>query len=646
MNECIPWHRHIPSRVEAKTRTVKLACLTFCILFGCAAFVPARGSAPGMDTAVSCASVSQIPQRECEALGTLYYSLDGKRWSYSDGWLQSNQPCSWVGVLCHGGHVTGLSLAFNNLNGVLPGAVGDLPHLTTLNLIHNQIRGLPPELAELTSLQSLFLSNNNLTSLPPEIGELSNLRELHLSGNPLALLPPEVGALSELRELYLLIDSLWELPPELAVLQNLRVLRVSSPLLSETLPDMGLWRQLEVLELSGCRLNVWPAGLDALPALHTLDLSHNELVVLPAAVGYLTKLRVLDLSDNSLADIPAEIGHLHLLTALDLSQNELGVLPDEIGALTSLESLDLSANRLAGVPAALGNLASIQNELNVAHNRLSALPARVSEGELVRAGWQDTQTVPPTELRAEIVTERVTEIEAGSAAESGAEKQVRLTWRPITYTDGGGYYEILHSAAAVDGEHDVASPDADERAVEYQVVGQTTSKETDTYILEGLDPTQVHEWVLRTYTPAHDIQKNYLWSEPSARIQLYFPHVTLNHRQGQPGTLFAATAEGFPPSTAVNVYANGLLLDTLTTDSDGTLHFVLNTTDADPGEYEIEVAVDVRSLFARAASPLTLSHESARHAPPAATAPIVFVPNGLTKMQSDERQIYLPTIVR
>lgn len=593
------------------------------------AATPAGTSGPGSNSATPCASVSEIPRAECEALKAIYYSLDGPSWSYQEGWLQSNRPCSWVGVRCHGGRVTELSLAFNNLNGVVPGAVGDLQSLTSLNLIHNQIRGLPPELGQLAHLQSLFLSNNNLAALPPEIGALANLRELHLSGNPLTTLPPEIGELHQLRELYLLIDSLWALPPEMAALANLRVLRVSAPLLSEALPDMSRWTHLEVLALSGCNLNVWPAPVEALSNLHTLDLSRNNLVVLPAALGRLTGLRTLDLSANALADVPTEIGQLRSLTVLDLSGNELSTLPAELGALTALQRLDLTANRLAALPATLRALTAIQHELIVDYNRLRTLPEGLERGNLVRTGWQKTQTIPPTDLHVAVL----------------AQNRVQLTWVPISYTMDGGFYEIMHrsgySATALLAEEDPHS-----QSGEYEIVGRTPSKQSSAYVVEGLDPTQVHEWALRTYTPAHDLQKNYLWSEPGAAIRQYFTHLALNHSDGQPGTIFAATAGGFPPEAAVDIYANDRLLDTFPTDAAGALHFLLDTGEADEGAYTIAVAADAAGVSARSTAPLTLASESDRHTPPPEAHPVVWVPSGLVPAHNPVRQVYLPTIMR
>jgi hypothetical protein len=40
-----------------------------------------------------CATVSQIPQSECQTLMTLYNSTDGAGWRYRSGWLGTATPC-------------------------------------------------------------------------------------------------------------------------------------------------------------------------------------------------------------------------------------------------------------------------------------------------------------------------------------------------------------------------------------------------------------------------------------------------------------------------------------------------------------------------------------------------------------------------
>ena len=64
---------------------------------------------------VDCASVTEIPVSECDALLALHAATDGANWITRTGWLETDTPCSWFGVTCTGGFVTALSLYGNNL---------------------------------------------------------------------------------------------------------------------------------------------------------------------------------------------------------------------------------------------------------------------------------------------------------------------------------------------------------------------------------------------------------------------------------------------------------------------------------------------------------------------------------------------------
>lgn len=93
-----------------------------------------------------------VPSGERRVLTELYASTGGDRWSNRSGWGSAKSVCEWYGVRCEfpGGDATrpvvaGLSLDFNNLDGELPAAVGDLAHLKSLSVAGNKLRGRLPE---------------------------------------------------------------------------------------------------------------------------------------------------------------------------------------------------------------------------------------------------------------------------------------------------------------------------------------------------------------------------------------------------------------------------------------------------------------------------------------------------------------------
>lgn len=84
----------------------------------------------------------------------------GNTWLRNDNWKNQNAPISSLwGVITDNDTVVGINLPSNNLTGVLPGSLNELP-LTYLDLSMNSISGdLPGQLASL-NLQFVNLSGN------------------------------------------------------------------------------------------------------------------------------------------------------------------------------------------------------------------------------------------------------------------------------------------------------------------------------------------------------------------------------------------------------------------------------------------------------------------------------------------------------
>jgi hypothetical protein len=114
---------------------------------------------------------STVPQ-DSLALTELYNTTGGNFWPNKSNWL-SGPVNTWFGVTVNGaGRVTSLSLASNNVNGVLPTSFTNLSALQTLNLFNNNISALPAGFAAMDTLTNVNLANNALTfeDLEPIMG--------------------------------------------------------------------------------------------------------------------------------------------------------------------------------------------------------------------------------------------------------------------------------------------------------------------------------------------------------------------------------------------------------------------------------------------------------------------------------------------
>ncbi len=92
------------------------------------------------------ATHAPLPQNQRDALFTLYESSNGDLWTRRDGWLgHPGTECTWYGITCTDGVVTGIDLSANALVGTIPAALGALSGLQVLNLADNNLAGVVPD---------------------------------------------------------------------------------------------------------------------------------------------------------------------------------------------------------------------------------------------------------------------------------------------------------------------------------------------------------------------------------------------------------------------------------------------------------------------------------------------------------------------
>lgn len=454
-----------------------------------------------------------------------------------------------------------LACASCGLDGDIPPGIGRLASLAELDLRDNALTGLPAEIDGLAALERLLLADNALAELPPTIAGARGLRVLDLARNRLDRLPVELADLSILR-LDVTGNQLVALPdlsglrvlrapdnllqgemPDLSASPGLEILDLSgNPFAPGPVPEaMRGLRQLRELDLRGTgRTGEIPAWLGELENLSWVDLSENPFEPGPVPQLFLflprlhrlfldatgrtgpipdwlgnTPLSMLSLRDNPFDDGPlpaflavSRIAHVDLsgtgrtgtlppevaenpsLRVLRLDRNRLrGPIPAEWGGFPSLEILGLAANRLRGaIPRELVFLTRLREEggIDLRWNALQGSPdlaAFLNGRQTAGADWRDTQTVAPGNLR-------------GAAAGSA---RARLSWTPIRYRDGAGWYEILHSFSP-EGPFTPIAATADKRARSVEV--------------PGLAPRTRHYFRVRTVTPAHGANANRLVSAP------------------------------------------------------------------------------------------------------------------------------------
>ncbi|XP_038944265.1 DISP complex protein LRCH3 isoform X17 [Rattus norvegicus] len=122
---------------------------------------------------------------------------------------------------CHFVSLESLNL-YQNCIRYIPEAVLNLQALTFLNISRNQLSTLPVHLCNLP-LKVLIASNNKLVSLPEEIGQLRHLTELDVSCNEIQTVPSQIGNLEALRDFNVRRNHLLRLPEELAEVPLIRL---------------------------------------------------------------------------------------------------------------------------------------------------------------------------------------------------------------------------------------------------------------------------------------------------------------------------------------------------------------------------------------------------------------------------------------
>ncbi|XP_059462264.1 receptor-like protein EIX2 [Corylus avellana] len=177
-----------------------------------------------------------------------------------------------------------LDLNYNELEGSIPKAFGNIINLVHLHLSSNYFEGKIPQstLENLHYLQVLDLSQNSLSGEVPDLSKLTFLSELHLSKNQLnGSLPNVLGKLSKLQVLDLSLNSFEGVITEahLSNLSTLRQLDFSSNSLSlKFSPSWVPPFHLDTINLGSCNLGpAFPQWLQTQKNFSWLDISNATI---------------------------------------------------------------------------------------------------------------------------------------------------------------------------------------------------------------------------------------------------------------------------------------------------------------------------------------------------------------------------------
>ncbi|MCY4449129.1 MAG: hypothetical protein OXE02_09850 [Chloroflexi bacterium] len=203
-----------------------------------------------------------------------------------------------------------LVLRGSALNGTIPGALGNLTELVTLNLEKTGMYGeVPSELGNLTNIDDLSVSYNRLSgSVPASLGNLTKAWGIHLNNNQFTgPIPPEFGNLDT--EHFHLSDNKFSgsIPPELANIKSLGGLLLQNNRLTGRIPDeLKNANFLHSVALQNNRLTGEIPDWFGDKPYFMVTLQDNQLTGTIPDLSGMSHLRTLQLGGNSLSGCVAD----------------------------------------------------------------------------------------------------------------------------------------------------------------------------------------------------------------------------------------------------------------------------------------------------------------------------------------------------
>ena len=117
-----------------------------------------------------------------------------------------------------------MDISFNCLTEIPPEIPLRLPHLSYINLGHNQITTLPESFGLLFHMKTVIINNNKLRELPQSFIHLVKLEKLDISHNSIRELPEGIGHMERLARLNVSHNKLKKLPESIGSSSTIKVL--------------------------------------------------------------------------------------------------------------------------------------------------------------------------------------------------------------------------------------------------------------------------------------------------------------------------------------------------------------------------------------------------------------------------------------
>ncbi|KAG9454992.1 hypothetical protein H6P81_007896 [Aristolochia fimbriata] len=269
----------------------------------------------------------------------------------------SSDCCQWPGVSCNvDGQVTRLWLPEKSLKGPISPSIGNISHLSQLNLSHNSLSGtLAPELfSRMNYLELLDLSFNKLSGELPPIPFA--LQILNASCNTFTGKFPLMGAASNLTQVNISYNIFSGPIPSFICANSMftSLLDFSGNRFSGEIPrGLGQCPKLEIFRAGSNNLSgILPDDFFGIGSLKQISLPLNNItgILQNEFFAKLPNLTTLELNDNGFSgELPQDIGRLSSLEQLLIHNNQLhGVLPFSLTNCTKLKTLNLRGNSLVG----------------------------------------------------------------------------------------------------------------------------------------------------------------------------------------------------------------------------------------------------------------------------------------------------------